>query len=281
VSGAVWSTLTLVALAGVAFVLLERRFPYNPEQRVLRTGFWIDFVLYCLVQSYVLGLVIGWLIQWMDATTGWSRLGLVSRWPVWGQLAFFVVTHDLYIYLFHRLQHRSRLLWRLHEAHHSVADVDWLSGVRSHALEILINQTVEFAPIVLLGAAPEVAVLKGAVSAVWGMFIHANLDVRLGLLRYLINGPEMHRWHHADDPAAYGKNFSTKLAVWDWLFGTAYLPGREKAGRYGLGYATYPEQFPVGYFLQQACAFRPELEPAQPVTSELPQDPVATAPPVS
>jgi sterol desaturase/sphingolipid hydroxylase (fatty acid hydroxylase superfamily) len=281
VSGVVWSTLALVALAGAAFVLLERRFPYNPAQRVLRTGFWIDFVLYCLVQSYVLGLVIGWLIQWMDATTGWSRLGLVSRWPVLGQLAFFVVTHDLYIYLFHRLQHRSRLLWRLHEAHHSVADVDWLSGVRSHAFEILINQTVEFAPIVLLGAAPEVAVLKGAVSAVWGMFIHANLDVRLGPLRYLINGPEMHRWHHADDPAAYGKNFSTKLAIWDWLFGTAYLPGREKAGRYGLGYATYPEQFPVGYFLQQAYAFRPQLEPAQPATDGLPPDPVATPPLVS
>jgi hypothetical protein len=40
------------------------------------------------------------------------------------------------------------------------SDVDWLSGARSHALEILINQTIEFAPIVLLGAAPEVALIK-------------------------------------------------------------------------------------------------------------------------
>ena len=252
-------TLAAVVAAGAAFALLERRYPYNRGQRLLRRGFWIDLVEYGFVQSYVLGVVIGRLIAALDAHTGLSRLALVSRWPILTQLAFFVVTHDLYIYLFHRLQHRSLLLWRIHEAHHSVEHVDWLSGVRSHVLEILVNQTVEFAPIVLLGAAPQVAVLKGAVSAIWGMFIHSNLDVRLGRLQYLLNGPEMHRWHHAVDQAAYGKNFSTKLAVWDWLFGTAYFPDpkKQKAPRYGLGYAEYPEQFPVDYVVQQAYAFRP------------------------
>ena len=255
------STLLAVVLAGTTFTLLERHFPYNKGQKILRTGFWTDIVLYCFVQSYVMGLVIARLIAWLDAHTGWSRLGLVSAWPVEAQLAFFVVTHDLYIYGFHRLQHASPLLWRLHEAHHSVPQVDWLSGVRSHALEILINQTIEFAPIVLLGAAPAVAVLKGAVSAIWGMFIHSNLDVRLGKLQYVINGPEMHRWHHAIDAQAHGKNFSTKLAVWDWLFGTAYFPDPMvvKANAYGLDYAVYPERFPMDYFVQQAWAFRPSL----------------------
>src|SRR5262249_11414659 len=191
-------TLVAVAAAGVLFAALERRFPYNPGQGLLRTGFWTDFVLYCLVQSYFMGVVIGRLLQALDARTGASHLGLIAGWPVAAQLAFFIVTHDIYIYFFHRWQHRSPLLWRLHPAHHSLPEVDWLSGVRSHSLEILINQTIEFAPIVLLGASPEVAVLKGAVSAIWGMFIHANLDVDLGWLRYIINGPRMHRWHHAD-----------------------------------------------------------------------------------
>jgi sterol desaturase/sphingolipid hydroxylase (fatty acid hydroxylase superfamily) len=200
------------------------------------------------------------LILALDAHTAHVRL--VAGWPLLAQLAFFLVTHDLYIYLFHRLQHRLPLLWRLHEAHHSVPQVDWLSGARSHALEILINQTIEFAPIVLLGAAPAVAVLKGAVSAIWGMFIHSNLDVRLGKLQWIVNGPEMHRWHHATDASARDKNFSTKLAVWDWLFGTAYLPDprAHKAADYGLEYTRYPEDFPLGYFVQQAYAFRPHLE---------------------
>jgi len=255
-------TFAAVAGAGALLVLLERARPYNRGQPMLRKGFWIDFVLYCFVQSYVLGIVIGRVIHALDAHTGLSRLALVAAWPIGLQLAFFVVTHDLYIYLFHRLQHRWLPLWRIHEAHHSVHDVDWLSGVRSHALEILINQTVEFAPIVLLGAAPQVAVLKGAVSAIWGMFIHSNLDVRLGALQYVVNGPEMHRWHHAVDRASHGKNFATKLAIWDWIFGTAYFPNpaRRKASRYGLDYAEYPERFPVDYFVQQAYAFRPAYQ---------------------
>ncbi len=115
------------------------------------------------------------------------------------QLAFFFVVHDFYIYWFHRLQHRSDLFWRTHEAHHSVDDVDWLSGTRSHALEIVINQSIEFLPIVLLGAAPEVALMKATLDAVWGMYIHSNLDVRAGWLQRVLNGPQMHRWHHARD----------------------------------------------------------------------------------
>jgi sterol desaturase/sphingolipid hydroxylase (fatty acid hydroxylase superfamily) len=253
------ASVAAMGLAAGGFLLLERRFPYNPGQSLFRTGFWNDLVLYCFVQSYVLGIVIGRLISLIDSRTGWSRLHLVSHWPLLGQVAFFVVTHDLYIYLFHRWQHRSPFLWRFHEAHHSVEQVDWLSGVRSHSIEILINQTIEFAPIVLLGAAPEVAVIKGAISAIWGMFIHSNVDVRLGPWQYLINGPEMHRWHHATDPAAHNRNFSTKLAIWDWIFGTAFFPPRDRvrAAGYGLGYQGYPEGFPVGYFLQHARAFRP------------------------
>ncbi len=263
-------TLAAVVLAGTGFVLVERVVPYNGNQHVVRTGFWIDLVLYCIVQSYVMGLIIGRLILAMDRHTGFSRLGLVSRWSVLAQVSFFLVTHDLYIYTFHRLQHRIPLLWRLHEAHHSVPQVDWLSGARSHVLEILINQTIEFAPIVFLGATPAVAAIKGCVSAIWGMFIHSNLDVRLGPLQYVFNGPEMHRWHHAEDPAAYNKNFATKLAFWDWLFGTAYFPDPDerKAAVYGLPYVTYPEDFPLGYFVQQAWAFRPSLDTGAAVSPE-------------
>jgi hypothetical protein len=121
-------------------------------------------------------------------------------------------------------QHRNRFLWRTHEAHHSVRDVDFVAGSRSHPIEILINQTIEYAPIALLGAHPEVALMKGVLDATWGMWIHSNINARSGFLQYVINGPEMHRWHHSMHYAGTGFNFGTKLAIWDWLFGTAYLP---------------------------------------------------------
>ena len=247
---AFWSPIIVVASAFV-WMALERRFPYDPRQKYLREGFFNDLVLYTFVQSYALGFLIKALIEAMDRGTGLSRLHLVSGWPVWVQFLFFLVTHDLYIYCFHRLQHTFPFLWRIHEAHHSTKDVDWLSGSRSHTLEILINQTIEFAPIILLGAAPEVALIKGMISAVWGMFIHSNIDVRMGRLQWIINGPEMHRWHHSSDVADGSFNYATKFAFWDWIFGTARKPAT-KPVRYGLD----DVDFPAGYLRQHLFAFR-------------------------
>ena len=246
-----WSVLgpLSVVLGAAVLVVLERLWPYVPGQPFFRRGFLTDLVGYTFVQSYLLGLLIGWLITRMDRLSHLSRLHLVSRWPVGAQLLFFLVTHDLYIYLFHRWQHRSPVLWRLHEAHHATAEVDWLSGSRSHALEILVNQTIELAPLVLLGAAPELPLIKVAVDALWGMYIHANIDVRSGRLQRVLNGPEMHRWHHALEITT-GVNFGTKLAMWDWLFGTAHLPPT-KPRAYGLSYP-----FPRSYLAQQLQILR-------------------------
>jgi sterol desaturase/sphingolipid hydroxylase (fatty acid hydroxylase superfamily) len=251
-----WSIWSPVIITGAAliFIACERFRPYSPGQRFLRDEFWLDFLFYGLLQSFVLALVIGRLIAAVDAATGWSRSGVVSSWPVWVQVVFFTVSHDLYIYAFHRCQHRSRYLWRIHEAHHSVRDVDWVGGLRSHPVEILINQSIEFGPMILLGAAPEVPLIKGVVSGVWGMWIHANIDVHSGVLQYLINGPEMHRWHHARELPPEGRNFATKLAIWDHIFGTAVRPN-QKPESYGLFVDNDP--FPRGYLRQVLAAFRP------------------------
>src|SRR5262249_20722562 len=137
----------------------------------------------------------------------------------------------------------------LHEAHHSTAEVDWLAGTRSHFLEIVVNQTVEFAPLALLGAAPQIWFFKVTIDAVWGMYIHSNIDAKAGRLQFILNGPQMHRWHHAGE--IVNVNFATKFAFWDWIFGTAHLP-KEKPAGYGLVEADYP----TGYFAQALHAFK-------------------------
>ncbi|MBD2770188.1 sterol desaturase family protein [Hymenobacter sp. BT664] len=243
---------TVILLSWVAVViLLEKCFPYRKGLPFFREGFWTDLVLYTLVQSYALKIVIfDLIIQPLDQHFGFSKLHLVTGWPVWGQVLFFVVTHDFYIYWFHRFQHHNPFFWRTHEAHHSGKQVDWLAGSRSHAVEILINQTIEFAPIILLGADPVVVPIKALIDAVWGIYIHANIDVKSGRLQYFINGPEMHLWHHADHQEVFHANFSTKFAFWDWLFGTAYLPGHKPA-KWGLYYA-----FPKDYFLQHVFSVK-------------------------
>lgn len=241
---------TLIVLSAFLFVILERIFPYKKDQKIFRQGFFDDFAMYTIAQNYVLSIIIfGGIIHFIDSSTGLSRLQLFSNIPIWIQLIFFTITHDLYIYWMHRWMHKNKWLWRLHEAHHSPKEVDWLSGSRSHPLEILLNQTIEFAPIILLGAPVEVIAYKGLISAVWGMYIHCNVDIKSGWLQKIINGPEMHRWHHSTGKGR-NRNFATKFAFWDWMFGTAYLP-ETKPDDYGL--KTF---FPAHYVSQTLFAFR-------------------------
>lgn len=248
----VYYTTGLLVLSVFIFIWLERKYPYKPGMPVFREGFWVDLIWYTFIQSYFLKIFIfDYIIMPLDHVWHLSSRHIVGSWPVAAQVLFFLVLHDFYIYWFHRAQHHSKWLWRTHEAHHSNKEVDWLAGTRSHSLEILINQTVEFAPIVLLGANPVVVPIKALIDAVWGMYIHSNIDVHSGKLQYIINGPEMHQWHHSDDRAVFYSNYSTKFALWDWLFGTAYLPGRQKPTRYGL-----PYDYPRDYFLQHWFALR-------------------------
>lgn len=248
-----WNTIAILTGAGV-LIALERMFPYNEGQPLFRKGLFDDVFWYTGVQSYVLAIVITGIITYTDQATAWRSEALLSDWPWYAQLILFFLIHDFYIYWFHRLQHNVGFLWRIHEAHHSNQQVDWIAGSRSHALEILVNQTIEFAPMYLCGVSPEVILLKATIDAVWGMYIHANIDVRSGALQYVINGPEMHRWHHSDGvDEAHNMNFSTKLAVWDFLFGTAFFPKDRKATAYGIG-----DEYPEGYFRQLLAAFRRE-----------------------
>lgn len=253
ISGIHWTSPdTLAALAIVAgvvsFSILERFFPFKKGLAYFRKGWYIDLVWYTFIQSFFLKILIfDYMIYPGEKALGIEKIGFISHWPMWVLVIFFVITHDFYIYWFHRLQHYSKILWRTHEAHHSVEQVDFLAGSRSHMVEIIINQTIEFAPIIILLDAKTAAVMipiKGAIDALYGQFIHSNLNVRMGKLGYVFNGPILHQWHHGDQVEVYHANFATKLSLWDYIFKTAYNPGRTPA-RYGVWY-----RFPKDWFAQ-------------------------------
>jgi sterol desaturase/sphingolipid hydroxylase (fatty acid hydroxylase superfamily) len=45
----------------------------------------------------------------------------------------------------------------------------------------------------------------------------------------------MHQAHHSEDARHRDRNFGTALAVWDWMFGTLYLPQRGERFAFGAG----------------------------------------------
>ena len=47
-----------------------------------------------------------------------------------------------------------------------------------------------------------------------------------GLAGRILQSPAHHQIHHSDNPAHWDKNLGFALAVWDWAFGTLYIPER-------------------------------------------------------
>ena len=67
------------------------------------------------------------------------------------------------------------------------------------------------------------------------------------IMKIIFNSPEMHIWHHAHEwpqDQKHGINFGLTLAVWDYLFGTAYIPYDGKNIRLGFpNIQTFPDKF--------------------------------------
>ena len=78
-------------------------------------------------------------------------------------------------------------------------------------------------------------------SAVFGAFVFGPF------MKKLFNSPEMHIWHHAYElpkDRKYGINFGLTLAIWDYLFGTAYIPHSGRDIKLGFpGVEEFPKQF--------------------------------------
>lgn len=67
------------------------------------------------------------------------------------------------------------------------------------------------------------------------------------IMKTLFNHPEMHIWHHAHDlpeDRRTGVNFGLSLAIWDFIFGTAYMPTDGRDIKLGFpGVEEFPESF--------------------------------------
>jgi sterol desaturase/sphingolipid hydroxylase (fatty acid hydroxylase superfamily) len=164
----------------------------------------------------------------------------------------------------HRLAHRVPVLWRFHAVHHAMKELDWLTAVRAHPLDTAFISAMYAVPLYGLG------LQSGASSAFIGQLLfflgfvqHANIDIRLPGLRWVIPNPEWHAWHHTDHPDAWNRNFSVFPFV-DVAFRTHFLPKRERRpGNYGC-----PEPVPTtGFLAQMVWPFTPAASPVRSATA--------------
>jgi sterol desaturase/sphingolipid hydroxylase (fatty acid hydroxylase superfamily) len=232
--------------------VLERIRPWRPAQRALRSGFaqdlfWLVFNghLAGLALAYVSGLAIDRLARLLAVghLPNPESFHLLAQAPLWRQVVAFLVLKDLLDWGIHNLLHRVPWLWEIHKLHHSIEELDFLGSFRFHWLESVLYKSLTYLPLVALGVDGRVLLWVAIGSTLMGHLNHSNLDLGWGPLRYLLNSPRMHAWHHDRIvQGGHGQNFGVVLSLWDFLFGTAFLPtdGSQPAQLGFVGMAEFP-----------------------------------------
>jgi len=252
----IWDTrgyLFWLLVVSALCLILERIWPWRKQQKMLRREFAQD-LFWLIFNGHYAGILLAhvaaFLFVWAAPTVDRVRsLNLLTAQPAWVQFVAFLVFKDFLEWGIHNLLHRVPWLWEFHKLHHSIEELDWIGNFRFHWMEIVVYQGLTYFPLVILGVDGRVILAIAVVVTILGHLNHSNLDISWGPVRYVLNSPRMHVWHHdlewpADHP--HGVNFGIAFSVWDWVFGTAYWPGREaspqqKPGRLGfMGMESFP-----------------------------------------
>jgi sterol desaturase/sphingolipid hydroxylase (fatty acid hydroxylase superfamily) len=145
--------------------------------------------------------------------------------------------------------HRLPVLWEFHRVHHSAKVLSPLTELRQHPVEsIVVGAT----------CAASYGLTLTAARLVWGSDLHLlafwqpgvilfllfatythlrHSHVRLGApawLSHLIQTPLQHQVHHSTDPRHFDRNLGFGLSLFDWMFGTLYIPGADEQLDFGL-----------------------------------------------
>jgi sterol desaturase/sphingolipid hydroxylase (fatty acid hydroxylase superfamily) len=245
------SVAALFAYATVA-AILGARFPARRDQPFFRRDLGSD-----LLHSFLNPLIAAPIVTGILLVSGLldvrpnARLAALP-FPVQALAALFVV--DLVGYWRHRLLH-TRFGWPFHAVHHSSRNLDWLSNDRVELGELITTNTLQAAALLACGFSPELIAVNAALRRAYGFFIHMNVKLPWGPLRYVLVSPTFHRWHHSCDPRAQGKNYATFFAAIDLLFGTWFSPVGEEPEVLGTGELLVPE----GYVSQVAFPWLAKL----------------------
>lgn len=132
---------------------------------------------------------------------------------------------DFFYYWFHRLQHRSALLWRFHRVHHSIRELNaW--NCTHHFSESILGLPFTTLPVLAVITLRQGS-MPGPIDFIWSLqplFIHSSTWLHLGPLRYLIADSRFHRIHHSVESQHFDRNFGGFSTVWDQIFSTAFMP---------------------------------------------------------
>lgn len=240
---------------------LEILFPWRKEQSIFRKDFWLD-AFYMFFNFFLFSIVISGFYKVLEVvfndfgiTPKSLALVNISDGSMVLQLVVFFIVLDFVQWFTHVLLHRYPVLWNFHKVHHSVKEMGFAAHLRYHWMEnILYKPLKTFGVMILGGFEPEQAYIVHFIAISIGHFNHSNIKITWGPLKYILNNPVMHLYHHAHTlpKGKYGVNYGISLSLWDYIFKTDYIP--EESGTIELGFSG-EEKFPKDFVHQNMYGF--------------------------
>jgi hypothetical protein len=243
-----WSAVAMfVSLCFVEGFATRRSITDKPPRDLVTDAFYWFLSPYYRVASqvFIAGLLIGFgvLIGNDDPQSLVGGWGPLSRQPFWAIL----------------LETRVALLWRFHAIHHSAKTVRWSTIGRVHPLNELVNYCMGVLPCLAIGLPIKAVLTVIPVLMWWAVLVHSDFKTAFGPLGKVLVSPRFHRWHHTHSNQGGNSNFGNFFALWDWMFGTHYLPQERRPEVFGLDVDEMPESY-VGQLLYPFGASRPAEE---------------------
>lgn len=164
-------------------------------------------------------------------------------------LAVFALVWDFTFYVTHALRHKLPFLWAFHSVHHSARVLTPVTLYRGHLFEILwvgsaLGLTTGLATAAFLAAVPHAVPVSQLLQANLVFYVfnllganlrHSHVWLSYGpYLSYVFISPAQHQIHHSRAERHFDKNHGSMLAIWDWMFGTLYIPQEYEAIDYGV-----------------------------------------------
>lgn len=158
------------------------------------------------------------------------------------------IVNDLSYYVIHRISHEADWLWPFHKLHHSAEVLTPITAKRNHPVFDLLRALVGVlmvAPIngAILGLFGVVEltlifglnVLIAIMNLTGGALRHSHIWLDFGpVMDRIFISPAQHQIHHSLAPEHHDRNYGLTLAVWDWMFGTLYIPERREELSFGV-----------------------------------------------
>lgn len=242
-----WLILAFIVSA-VLFIFIEKIFPKYKEQIITRPEWKLDLI-YFIVNHLLITVLLLVANYFFTNVFSWAISSSLQNWiqslPILIQVGILILTADFVLYWSHRLYHEVPQLWKVHAIHHSVEYMDWLAGSRNHIFQTFSDRIFAIIPLYLIGPDKLALDIYIGFAAFQAVYVHANVNIPMGPLNYLLVTPKFHHWHHSSQKPAIDTNYSVHTPLYDVLFGTYHMPKSHWPSNYG----TYP-RIPRTFFKQ-------------------------------